>query len=66
MHLKDYKYKNRLTFRSLGTKLDIDAAQLVRYTNGLMLPSLKTAYKIYKATGKQVDLIDWFKKPKEY
>lgn len=64
MTLKDYLSKKKLTYRAFSKKVDIDSAQLVRWANGQILPSLKNAYKIYKATRGQVKLHDWFKDEK--
>lgn len=52
----------KLSFRALGRKVDIDAAQLNRYANGLHLPSLENALKIKNGTQKRVRLEDWFDK----
>ena len=60
MTLKDYLVKKKLTHKKLAQKIDVDTAQMSRLVNGIHMPSLKTAYKIYLATGKQVKLQDWF------
>lgn len=64
MNLRRYKELTGYTFRELGRKWDIDPAQLARYSNPKpgKLPSLTTAYRIYKKTGHKVCLEDWFKK----
>jgi len=65
MSLREYKFKQMHTYRSLGKKLNIDPAQLIRYANRTSRPSLETAFKIYKGTDKKVDLASWFKKEKQ-
>lgn len=60
MTFKKYLIKNHITYKAFSYKVGIDAAQLNRYANGQQLPSLKSAYKIYKATKKAVDLQSWF------
>lgn len=60
MTLKDYISKFRITFRAFSKIVDIDQAQLNRYANGIQKPSLESAYKIYLATNKKVELKDWF------
>jgi len=61
MKLKTYLQKNYITYRAFSKTVGIDSAQLARYANGSQLPNLRTAYKIYKATKKAVDMVDWFK-----
>ena len=60
MTLKEYLQKYGISFRAFSKIVDIDQAQLNRYANGIHKPSLETAYKIYKATKKKVNLKDWF------
>jgi transcriptional regulator with XRE-family HTH domain len=60
MTFKEYLVKNHITYRAFAERVNIDAAQLVRYANGQRLPSLKSAYKIYIATKKVVNLQSWF------
>ena len=61
MVLKQYLVKNMITYRAFSKMVEIDSAQIARYANGLRLPNLRNALKIFKATKKQVALEDWFK-----
>lgn len=60
MTLKSYMIKNNLTLKKLEAKVGIDFRTLSGYVSGRIQPSLKSAYKIYKKTNKQVKLKDWF------
>lgn len=61
MVLKQYLTRHKITYRAFSSTVDIDSAQIARYANGLILPSLKNALKIFKSTKRQVGLEDWFK-----
>lgn len=59
MTFKEYirKYSS---LRKFAKKVGIDYRVLQRYYCGKSLPSLRSAYKIYVATGRKVKLGDWF------
>lgn len=57
--LREYLTINQETFRAFAARVDMDPAQLNRYISGKQMPSLKNAYKIYKATKKKVGFEGW-------
>lgn len=65
MTLRQYLDKRKMSFRKFSALVDIDAAQLNRYVNTINRPSIETAYKIYLATGRKVNLKDWFEEDKK-
>ena len=64
MTLREFMDKKKYSCRSLGAALGIQPAQLSRYVTGKHLPSLKTAYVIYKFSKKKIKLEDWFNENK--
>lgn len=60
MTFKEYLEKKKISLKAMQAKTDIDFRVLSRYKWSKVRPSLVNAYKIYKATNKQVKLKDWF------
>lgn len=59
MTLKEYKENQGLSYRQLGQALGMNFQALERYANGKVMPSLKTAIRISKATKGKVTLKSW-------
>lgn len=62
MKFKKYIQTFDTSLRKFAIKSGIDHRVLQRYYSGKSLPSIPNAYKIWKATGKKVNLKDWMEK----
>lgn len=62
MTLKEYIQESGFSLRTLAKLWNIDPAQLSRYSNGHILPSMKTAGRISELTDGKVGMDSWVQK----